>query len=104
MKLKISPNLKKAMEQNKKMTIDKNNKGFKISTDLDNFDEDIYSYVVKHTSGIKYDYLSSEGGLIIVSFDEFKRMVDDGYNIISADIISDNMISIEYQKEIKRSR
>lgn len=137
MKLKISSNLRQAMEKNKKMELEnspgrliinmsgkKNNKGFRPLTDLDlesndvaneksskedgliNIDgaslEEVKAYVMAHTSGVKYHYDLAEGGVILVSFREFVGMIQDGYNIIKAEVLNENYISIEYQKEIKR--
>jgi len=125
MTLKISKDLIEAMEKNKRLALDKEkssesrliinmgkktDKGFKVPTDFeldsnrtDNFSlEEIIKYVREHTSEKKNHYDLAEGGLIMVTFPEFVRMVNDGYNIYKSEVLNENFISIQYQREIKR--
>lgn len=64
--------------------------------------EEIKRYVKEHTSGVKEHYDLAEGGAIIVSFSKFVEMINEGYNIYKSEVISEDFISIQYQKEIKR--
>ena len=94
MKLKISPNLKRIVKDD--IVLDR----VTLPKTLD----EIEAYVKSHTSGIrKYDNVC-EGGNIIVTLNEFINMVNEGYNIISAEVLNENMISIDYQKEIKKDK
>ena len=127
MELKMSDNLRRMLEENKKLSLDKeesdkprliinmgkkSNNGFRIPTDADlgyeSVDvenaslEEIKRYVSEHTSGEKYHYDLAEGGAIMVSFPKFVEMINDGYNIYKAEVINENYINIQYQKEIKR--
>ena len=127
MKLKMSENLRKIMEENKELVLKKDesdeprliinmgkkfNNGFRILTDADlgyeriNAEnaslEEIKKYVREHTSGEKYNYDLAEGGMIVVSFPKFVEMINDGYNIYKSEVINENYINIRYQKEIKR--
>ena len=127
MKLKMSENLRRILEENKELSLKKDentkpkliinmgkkkNKGFRILTDADlgyesvNVEnaslEEIKRYVREHTSDEKYHYDLAEGGMIVVSFPKFVEMVNDGYNIYKSEVINENYINIQYQKEIKR--
>lgn len=64
--------------------------------------EEIKQYVREHTSGKKNHYDLAEGGVMVVSFKEFIKMINDGYNIYKSEVINENNISIRYQREIKR--
>lgn len=107
MALKMSKNLIEAMEKNKRLALDKEkskeprliiNMGKKTEPSL----EEITEYVKQHTSGKRYHYDLAEGGSIIVSFKEFVKMISDGYNIYKSEVLNENYISIQYQKEVKR--
>ena len=127
MQLKMPSNLRKIMEENKEISLKKDesdksrliinmgkktNKGFRIPTDEDlgyesvNVEnaslEEIKRYVSEHTSGEKYHYDLAEGGMMFVSFPKFVEMINDGYNIYKAEVLNENFINIEYQKEIMR--
>lgn len=131
MGLKMSKNLRKIMEENWQMELDKNesNKprliinmgkkkddGFRPLTDddlddklqkedinLDNISlDEIIKYVKEHTSGVREHYDLAEGGVMCVSFPKFVEMINDGYNIYQSEVINENFINIRYQKEIKR--
>lgn len=66
--------------------------------------EEINNYLNTIVSGKEYDSDCELGtlcaaGSCIVSFDELKSMIDEGgYNIISAECLNREMISIEYQQ------
>ncbi len=123
MALKLSNNLMKIVQDNDQMVLDKEKssesrliinmgkKSFKnlntnpdlASDNIDNFSlEEIVKYVREHTSGKKNHYDLAEGGLVMVTFPEFVRMVNDGYNIYKSEVLNENSISIQYQREIKR--
>ena len=64
--------------------------------------QEIEDYLLTVVSGeriseSKFGTLSGEGRMI-VSFDRLKDMVNNGYNIIKAECINPNMISIEFQE------
>ena len=65
--------------------------------------ENIKSYLKTIVSGREFEMecelgVLCSGGSCIVSFDELKNMIDEGtYNIISAECLNKDMISIEYQ-------
>ena len=66
---------------------------------------DINDYLLTVVSGKKYDKVCELGvlmgsGRIIVNLEQLMKMVDEGYNIVSANVIGSNMIEIEYQKYI----
>ena len=86
---------------------DKGNKYFKPAGDLsivakpleigDNL-EKIKKYVKENTSGIRYGFEETNGGgKIIISFSRFVEMVEEGYNIISSEVLNEELISIEFQ-------
>ena len=121
MGLKLSPDLKRIVE-NKKLSLERedkprliinmgNKKGFRPLTDDDltsdydyhNFSLDkIKAYVKEHTSNEKKHYDLAEGGVIMVTFEEFVKMINEGYNIYKSEVINEKFISIQYQREIKR--
>ena len=73
-----------------------------MNTNNSNFLDD---YLLTIVSGKKYDAVCElgvlmESGRIIVSLEELRQMVDEGYNIVSANVIGPNMIEIEFQKYI----
>ena len=121
MALKLSKNLMKMAEERKKIQLDKEesskprliiNMGGKKKTITseesneemtDNLSlDEIIEYVRRHTSGKKEHYDLAEGGSIMVTFDKFVEMVNEGYNIYYSEVLSRDFISIRYQKEIKR--
>jgi len=122
MNLKLSPDLRRMVENGKlslekeetpKLIINMGNTGNpKLKINMGNKKtlaesypsslSEITDYVAKHTSGVKHEYELAEGGSIMVTFDEFQKMVNEGYNIYKSEVISENFISIQYQKEIKR--
>ena len=60
-------------------------------------------------SKIKYDrekYIDVAGGNSIVTWDKLKKMIEDGYNIFSAECLSVEplMISIKYEKIVKKNQ
>ena len=80
---------------------DKKENRLKVS--IDNKDgtlELIKQYVKENTSGIRYYYDNQEEGKMIITFSEFVKMIEDGYNIIKAEVFNERMISVEYQKEM----
>ncbi len=127
-KLKISKDLRDAVFGNGSKDI--NTKDFRIPTDLDlesesekknnygyrdtsydidrNSVEEIQKYLDSISSGIRYDYESErgmvceEGDTIVFSIDEVIDMVNNGYNIISANCLNKDMIQIKYQGFMKR--
>lgn len=120
-KLIMSNNLKEAMKrENYKI---EGTKYFRMPTDEDlrgNEDsfmetdyskkEEVQKYlktIVK--SKIKYDreeYIDVAGGTSIVTWDKLKKMIEDGYNIFSAECLSVEplMISIKYEKIVKKNQ
>ena len=86
------------------------NKYFSPAGDLENTvflskynsKEEIVKYLSSVVSGKKYGFQSGmpySSGSILVSFDELKKMVDNGDNIIKAECLDDNgkFISIEFE-------
>lgn len=70
-------------------------------------DTEIKDYLLTVVSGKRQslgdDYLRVAGGKTIVSFEQLKEMVNDGYNIISANYIRPmGMVDIEFEKYEKR--
>lgn len=82
-------------------------KYFKQAGDLENnlniADEvEIKSYLESVVSHQKFEGAIG-GGMMIVSFSRLQELVDSGYNIVKAEYINPNMISIEFQEfETKR--
>lgn len=127
-KLKISKGLRDAVYGVESQDVDA--KGFRIPTDLDlesdsekkidfgykdtSYDKDmtnveeIQKYLDSISSGIRYDYESErgmvceEGDTIVFSLAEVIDMVNNGYNIISANCLNKDMIQIKYQGFMKR--
>ena len=65
--------------------------------------EEIDDYILAVVSGKKYEAICElgtlcGGGITIVSFNKFKDMVDNGYNIINAKYINNDMIEVEFQQ------
>ena len=127
MKLNLSKNIRDVLNDGKSLKLDKgykNHSEFRIpiDSDLDNDDvegndfcykdvdvsdmtlDQIKDYVSKYTSGVKMDYECEETGSILVSFDQFVDMVHSGYHIIQSEVFAKELISIEYQKKMKRDR
>ena len=82
--------------------LDMDTKKENMNTNNSNFLDD---YLLTIVSGKKYDAVCELGvlmgsGRIIVSLEELRQMVDEGYNIVSANVIGPNMIEIEFQKYI----
>ena len=112
MPLKISKNLMKNINENNELKLDKEesttprliiNMGKKEKKEpIDYSDEGIIKYVKEHTSGKKEHYDLAEGGSIMVTFDKFVEMVNEGYNIYYSEVLNKDYISIRYQREIKR--
>ena len=80
-----------------------------LSYQKDNVDnkENINDYLVTIISGKKYPAVCELGvlmgaGRTIVNYNQLKRMVNEGYNIVNANVINNNsdMIEVEYQKYI----
>ena len=66
-------------------------------------EKDINDYLLTVVSGKKYSYECElgtlcAGGCKIVNFTELKQMVEDGYNIVRANVIRVNMIEVEFQQ------
>ena len=66
---------------------------------------DVNDYLLSVVSGKKYDSVCElgvlmGGGRTIVTLEGLKQMVEQGYNIVSANVINTDMIEIEYQKYI----
>ena len=121
MKIKISDNLlKKTVDNTPKLKLSKNleikrepldmtETGFQRAGDLDTEKEkmtleDIKDYVKHHTAKDKSNYNTCEGGATIVSFSQFVEMINDGYEIYKSEVLNENFISIEFQKEMKRNK
>ena len=57
----------------------------------------VKKYVKEHTSGIRYGDGLMEGA-IISSFDKFVSYVNEGYNIIKAEVLNKDLISFEFER------
>ena len=80
------------------------NNNEKIIKKINNIDE-IKDYLITIVSGKKYDNVCElgvlmESGRIIVTLEELMKMVDEGYNIVSANVINANIIEIEFQRYV----
>ena len=127
MGLKISNNLLKKMNEEpevklklskdliaKEARLDMSSQGFKRAGDLTTEEtlkpskmtfEEVEQYVLAHTAKTKSHYdLVAEAGSIIVSFEEFIKMINDGYEIYKSEVLNENLISIVFQKEMKRNK
>ena len=67
--------------------------------------DEINDYLLTVVSGKKYDGVCELGvlmgsGRMIVSLEQLMKMVDEGYNIVSANVLNDNMIEVEFQKYV----
>ena len=80
---------------------------FRPAGDLDGSSkiDDINDYLLTIVSGERYPVVGEfgvlvDGGRTVVRLNDLKKMVDEGYNIVSANVIngSGDMIEIEYQK------
>jgi len=77
--------------------------GFERAGDLETLTEEaIKDYLITIVSGKKYNYSNQfnnlvSGGRMIVTFDKLKKMVDMGYNIITAQYLNKDMIDIEFE-------
>ena len=61
--------------------------------------DEVTDYVITHTSDGPQEYEFKEaGGSIIVSFDNFVKMVEEGYNIYDAVVLNEKLISIKFDK------
>ncbi len=108
-KLKLSKDLITKEEQ-----FDMSKVGFKRAGDLTTEEivkpskmalEEVKQYVLAHTAKTKSHYdLVAEAGSIIVSFEEFIKMINDGYEIYKSEVLNENLISIVFQKEMKRNK
>lgn len=85
--------------------LDSPKSNFRLSEDLTtkSIKDKIEDYILTVASGKKYEAISElgvlcGGGKIIVTFEKFQEMVNDGYNIISAKCINTNMIEVEFQQ------
>lgn len=110
-RLKLSNNFHKMVIQRENADMLKN--GFMVGGDLikEELDiskmtfEQIKQYVLEHTVKVKSRYeLVAEAGAIVVPFSEFVKMVNDGYEIYKSEVLNENLISIEFQKEMKRDK
>ena len=118
MGLKFSDNLKKMMYNGEtSFSLDKNgsNNYFRIPGNDDlNYSpssentfsnstiEKVREYVDAHTSGVKANYDLSDEGSMIVTFPRFIEMINNGYNIYESEVINKDLVSIRFQKEVKR--
>ena len=70
---------------------------FKEAGDLDSNVGYINDYVCSNTSGVMYDdcYLDTE---VICSFEQFVSYVEDGYNVVSAEVLGEDKICCHIQK------
>ena len=82
---------------------------FRPAGDLDGSSkiDDINDYLLTVVSGERYPSVFELGvltdaGKKIVRLSELKKMVDEGYNIVSANVLSyfDKMIEVEFQKHV----
>ena len=79
-------------------------KNINITNNLINIkNNEIDDYLLTVTSGKKYDSVCELGvlmgsGRTVVTFDELKQMVEQGYNIVKSSIISADMIEVEFQR------
>ena len=125
MALKMSDNLRKNNEKEKDVTISKVRISDSLNSSKKNIDESVYFYkagdldnsmiisrivgrdeIQKYlsmvVSGERYGFqkgLPYSGGVMLVSFDNLKEMVNRGDNIIKAECLDENgvLISIEYE-------
>lgn len=70
---------------------------FYVPSDLDNnvynmTDEERKEYLKNVVSGVRYDDMINETGIMIVSFDKVGEMVEDRYNIVSAEYLNSEMV------------
>ena len=85
--------------------IEKINNNKEIISKIDNNIDKINDYLLTVVSGKKYDSVCSFGvlmgaGRMVVSLSELVQMVEEGYNIVSANVINTNMIEIEFQRYV----
>lgn len=66
--------------------------------------EEMKEYARRHTSGKKLDTMECiAGGGRIASFEKFVEMVNEGYNIVKADVLGYDMIDVVFQKKMDES-
>ncbi|MGM9876645.1 MAG: hypothetical protein ACI310_05405 [Bacilli bacterium] len=74
-----------------------NNNSFKFSENKTVTDDEIKSYIASVQSGVRTYGSVSGGGVMFVSFDRLKDMVNNGYNIIRANYFENmKMIEVEF--------
>ena len=83
----------------------KTNNNEEIVSKLNNDIDKIRDYLLTIVSGKRYDNVCELGvlmgaGRMIVTLEELIKMVDEGYNIVSANVINANMIEIEFQRYV----
>lgn len=71
--------------------------------------EEVLEYIKNHTIGEKIaSSLCSQAGGRIATFSKFVEMVEDGYNIVKANLVSyvngEYLIDMEYQLEMKKDK
>jgi hypothetical protein len=84
---------------------EKINDNEEIINKLDNNIDKINDYLLTVVSGKKYDGVCELGflmgaGRTVVSLEELMKMVDEGYNIVSARVINAKMIEVEFQRYV----
>ena len=73
------------------------NNSFKFSESKTVTDDEIKSYIASIQSGVRTYGSVSGGGVMFVSFDRLKDMVNSGYNIIRANYFENTkMIEVEF--------
>lgn len=78
-----------------------NNNSFKFSETKTVTDDEIKSYIASVQSGVRTYGSVSGGGVMFVSFDRLKDMVNNGYNIIRANYFENmKMIEVEFDVPI----
>ncbi len=126
MALIMSENLKEAIKKRERLTLDKEeSSGSRLIINMGKKEDDtlrmpndsdlginktedlslaeVTKYVKEHTSDKKEDYDTLyEAGAIIVPFQRFVEMINDGANIYYSEVLNKNAISIKYQQGVKR--
>lgn len=82
------------------------NNSFKFSGNKNETADEIKNYIANVQSGVKTHGTVSGGGIILVTFDKLKDMVNNGYNIIRANYFEQmKMIEVEFDVPVNnRSR
>ena len=94
-KLKYSYNIKKKLEESQQEI--KTNK-------INKSPEEIQAYLNNICSGVREEENIKEAGTIITTLEKLYDMVEKGYNIVTAEYLANNLVSIEFQKINKRGR